>query len=308
MSIVFGGLRRSGNFLRKNAHTLNVSAHAFQALFLLRLRLLPVRRLLRKSRSPGLPLLLLSSLQEGRLRGGSLGVHLVLRPMRLPLLPLDLGPARGVKVSLVARLLRASSPLSLQLLREMQGEVARSQRTPPAHAASSVASPRSSQHALRRDESGDSSEVRSRSRPSRVSRSSDQGTRKDRRARSQSDSSHDRGRHSHSRSAYRSQLSSRCPPASGRGLRTAPGRVAFILALGETGLDTGLAKIAYDVTGRCLLTATDRVDSVRDPMVAREVVVTVRSHAIPRAALVTARDQRREDGEPDVRYRRVWRL
>ena len=50
-----------------------------------------------------------------------------------------------------------------------EGEVARSQRTPPALAASSVASPRSSQHALRRGESGESSEVRSRSRSSHVS-------------------------------------------------------------------------------------------------------------------------------------------
>ena len=46
--------------------------------------------------------------------------------------------------------------------------------------------PRSSQHALRRGESGESSRVRSRSRSSRVSRSSDRGTRKDRRARSRS--------------------------------------------------------------------------------------------------------------------------
>ena len=106
--------------MRKNAHTLNVSAYALQALFLLCRRLLPVRRLLRKSRSPGLPLLLLPSLQEGRLRMGSLRVHLVLRPVRLPLLLLDLGPAREVEVSLVARLLRASAPLSLQLLRELQ--------------------------------------------------------------------------------------------------------------------------------------------------------------------------------------------
>ena len=53
----------------------------------------------------------------------------------------------------------------------------------------------------------------------------------------------------------------------GHGLRTAPGLVAFALALGETGLDpridTGLAEITFDVTGRGLLTATDRVDSVR---------------------------------------------
>ena len=47
-------------------------------------------------------------------------MHLVLRPMRLPLLPLDLGPARGVEVSLDVCLLRASAPSSLQLLRELQ--------------------------------------------------------------------------------------------------------------------------------------------------------------------------------------------
>ena len=43
----------------------------------------------------------------------------------------------------------------------------------------------------------------------RVSRSSDRGTRKDRRARSRSGSSRDRGRHSRSRSASRSRLSGR---------------------------------------------------------------------------------------------------
>ena len=46
MSFVLGGLRRSGNSLLKNALTLNESAHALQALFPLRRRLLPVRRLL----------------------------------------------------------------------------------------------------------------------------------------------------------------------------------------------------------------------------------------------------------------------
>ena len=40
--------------------------------------------------------------------GGGLGVHLVLRPVRLPLLPLDLSPARGVEVFLVARPVRTS--------------------------------------------------------------------------------------------------------------------------------------------------------------------------------------------------------
>ena len=72
-----------------------------------------------------------------------------------------------------------------------EGEVPHSQWTPPDRSASSVASPCSSQQALRHGESGESSEVRSRSQSSRVSRSSDRGTRKDRRARSRSASSRD---------------------------------------------------------------------------------------------------------------------
>ena len=73
--------------------------------------------LLRKSSTPRL--LLLPSLQEGRLRGRGLGMQLVLRPVRLPLLSLDLGPARGVEVSLVARPVRASALLSPLLLWEL---------------------------------------------------------------------------------------------------------------------------------------------------------------------------------------------
>ena len=46
-------------------------------------------------------------------------MHLVLRPARLPLLPLDLGPARGVEVFLVARPVRASELLPPRLLREL---------------------------------------------------------------------------------------------------------------------------------------------------------------------------------------------
>ena len=173
--------------------------------------------------------------------GGVLGMHLVLRPVRLPLLPLDLGPARGVEVSLVAHPVRASALLPPLLLRELgRGRLlVRSGRPLPAPLPRLT--PRSSQHALRRGESGESSEVRSRSRSSRVSRSSDRGTRKDRRARSLSASSRDRSRRSRSRSASRSRSSgreprlSRCPPASGRGvssrsLRTAPSRVVFALA------------------------------------------------------------------------------
>ena len=63
------------------------------------------------------------------------------------------------------------------------------------------------------------------------------------------------------------------------------------------------------MTGRGLRTATDLVDSSRDPLLAGEVVETVRGHAIPLAALVTGRlpgllppltacNQRRVDGEP----------
>ena len=56
--------------------------------------------------------------------GGGLGMHLVLRPVRLPLLPLDLGPTRGVEVSLVAHPVRASALLSPRLLREQgRGEL-----------------------------------------------------------------------------------------------------------------------------------------------------------------------------------------
>ena len=69
---------------------------------------------------------------------------------------------------------REHASVSSAPLGAAEGEVARSQWTPPALTASSVASPRSSQHALRRGESGESSVVRSRSRSSCVSRSSDE--------------------------------------------------------------------------------------------------------------------------------------
>ena len=120
------------------------------------------------------------------------------------------------------------------------------------------------------------------------------------------------------------RLLGRCPPAScravnGRDLWIAPASGAFALALGETGLDpridTSLAE-----TSRGLLTATDPVDSVRVPLLAGELAVTASGHAISLVVLVTARGlvddllpaltvhgQRREDGEPDVSSRRVWR-
>ena len=126
-------------------------------------------------------------------------------------------------------------------------EVSLSQRTPPACSTSSAASPRSSQHALRRGESGESSEVRSRSRSSRVSRSSDRGrivgsalvtgpvdpTLALLPARGQAVESVGDG----------PRLGC-CPPSSGRGvtgrsLRTVPCCVVFALARGETGTALG---------------------------------------------------------------------
>ena len=65
-------------------------------------------KLLREFRSLGLLPLLFPALQVVRGRGRGLGVHLVLGRGRLPPLPLDLGPMRGVGVSLDFRLLRVS--------------------------------------------------------------------------------------------------------------------------------------------------------------------------------------------------------
>ena len=180
---------------------------ALQALFHLRRWLLPARKLLQEFRSLGLLLLLFPALQVGRGRGRDLRVHLVLRPGRLPPLPLDLGPARGVGVSLDCRLLRAlASPAP-----SGAGEVgvARSQRTSLARSASSVVSPHSSPHAQRRGELGVTSEDRSRVSSSRGSRSSDRGARKDKRACARSSSSRDRGRRSRSRSSSRLRLRGR---------------------------------------------------------------------------------------------------
>ena len=82
----------------------------------------------------------------------------------------------------------------------------------------------------------------------------------------------------------------------GLGLQTAPDRVMFALGLGEIGRDpriaTGLAATALDVTGRVLQTATDRADSICDPLLVGEVVVTVLGHAIPLTALVTGERSR----------------
>ena len=302
MTLVLGGLRCSGNFLQRNGLTLNENAHALQALFPLCRRLLPVHGHLRKSRSPGLPLLLLPSLQEGRIRGGGgLGVHLVLRPVRLPLLPLDLGPARGVEVSLVARLLRASAPLSPRLLWELgRGRLlVHSGRPLPAPL---PRLPLPDHHSKLCDVVNWESllwsapirdppvfpdlwiEEQGRIAEPALSRTAlviapvvlalalltARSRERRRRESSRSLSSCERSRRDRSRSLDRSR--------SRRGEIGRDPRIA-----------TGLAATALDVTGRVLRTATDLVDSIRDPLLVGEVVMTVRGHAIPLAALVTAR-------------------
>ena len=222
-------------------------------------------------------------------------MHLVLRHVRLPLLPLDLGPARRVEVSLVTRLVRASAPLSLQPLRELQrGRLLVRSRRPlpaplprlalPAHRSTLC-------NAMSRESLRWSAPVL------------DPPVYPDLRIEEQGRIAEPAvGRTAPVTGAVVLAVERvgggprlvRCPPASGhgaigRGLRTAPSRVAFALTLGETGLnpriDTGLAETAFAVTGRGLLTATGRVDSVRDPLLAGEVVVTVCGHAIPLVAL-----------------------
>ena len=112
---------------------------------------------------------------------------LVLLPERLPLLPLDFGPAGGVEELLVACSVHASSLLSPRFIRGLGIQEllscgglllpALSRLALPPHLCTpcevmgqeglrgltlfSVASPASSLHALRGDEAGESSEFRS---------------------------------------------------------------------------------------------------------------------------------------------------
>ena len=160
----------SGNFSLRSEHIRNVRDHALQALFPLPRGLRPARELLRKFRSLGLPPLLFPALQGGQDKREGLRVHLVLCPGRLPPLPLDLGLARGGgSVSGHSSVVRERASVSSAPSETGEGEVARSRRTPPARAVSSVASPHSSQHAPRCDESREVSEDRSLARSSRVS-------------------------------------------------------------------------------------------------------------------------------------------
>ena len=267
-------------------------------------------------------------------------MHLVLRPVRLPLLPLNLGPARGVEVFLVTCPVRASTLLPPRLLRELgRGKLfIRSGRLLPVPL---PWLPLPTHHSMLCDVVGWESLRRS-------APVLDPPVFPDLRIEEQ-------GRivgPALGRPALvtgpvvlalallpaRGQVVesvgggprlSCCPPASGcgvtgRGLRTAPGCVGLALALGENGrgprTTTALARIAFAVTSRGLWTTIGRVVSAHIPLLVEEVAVTASGHTIPLAALVTARCQvsgflplltarcqKREDDEPDVRSRRLWR-
>ena len=141
-----------------------------------------MRGLLRKFRTPGLPLLLSPFLQKG----GGVGSRDALRllPEGLPLLPLDFCPPRGVEELLVAHSVHASSLLSPRFSRGLGIQELLScgglllpdlfRLVLPPHLCThcevmgreslrglflfSVASPASSLHTLRNGEAGESSE------------------------------------------------------------------------------------------------------------------------------------------------------
>ena len=254
--------------------------------------------------------------------GGGLRVHLVLCPVRLPPLPLDLGLARGGGGSLDTCLLRARALLSLQLLWELKrwGLLVRSGRPLPAPLPRLLL-PIPHRTQLRRtappfdppvvpnlriEEHGRIGEL-ARGRTALVTVAVVLAL------------SPLPVRGQEVESVKGGRLLGRCPPASGRDLRIAPALDACALVLGETGLDpridTGLAEIAIDVTGRGLLTATDHVGSVRVPLLVGELVVTARGHTISRIVLdandylppLIVRDQGRKGDEPDESSRRVLR-
>ena len=195
MTFVLDGRLRSGKLLRRNALIKTESVlHALQARFLLRRQLLLVRGLLWKSCALR-PLPLLPSPSGGQAkREGSRDAPCAASREACSPPARPRSSERGGSVSGRSSGARERASASPAPSGAVKGEVARSQRTPPACAASSVASPRSSQHALRRGELGESSEAHSHS--SGVSRSSDRGTEKDHRARSRSASSRDRSRRS----------------------------------------------------------------------------------------------------------------
>ena len=149
MTFVLDGRLRSGKLLRRNALTKRESVlHALQARFFLRRRLLLVRGLLRKSYALRPLPLLLQAKREGSRDAPCAASREVSSPPARPRSSERGGSVSGCSSGALECPSASSAPSGAG-----KGEVARSQRTSRARAASSVASPRSSQHALRRGES-----------------------------------------------------------------------------------------------------------------------------------------------------------
>ena len=334
MTFVLCGLLSSGNVLLKNDPTKNGRNIALQALFPLLSRPLPAWKSSGVSR-PGT-----SSSSSSRPLGGqgkqegSRGAPcVVFGGGGLALLPLDLGPARGVGVSLGFRLGRAGSLPLLLLLREWELP-ARCRRPFPA-SPMSLTLPNS--HRTFHD-------VGIRESLRHLAPACYPPVVPDLRI-------EDRGRIrglGHERvapvdvavalalaplpvrgeevesigSGHRPRRSLLVPAhaESGRGLLTATARGMEALGF-DPRTDTGHAVTALDVSGRGRLTATARVVSERVPLSAGERGVTARGHPLSRVARMTARGQagdylaplpacglRRQDGWPDEKPGRVWRL
>ena len=94
MTFVLDGLRRSGKLLLRSVLTKRGSVHALQALFPPVAETSPRAGTSSEVLCPEASSSSLPSGGQAKKGGGGLGVHLVLRLVRLPLLPLDLGPAR----------------------------------------------------------------------------------------------------------------------------------------------------------------------------------------------------------------------
>ena len=196
----------------------------------------------------------------------------------------------------------------------------------------------SSPHARQREELREVTVDRSRVRSSCGSRSSDQRARKDRRARSRSDSSRDRGCRSHSSYRSRSRGLERRGRPSSRSLSSrerschmrlrssdrSRSRRVHSHSLGERFRSSDRYQSRRDCSRRdCSHRDRSRSSDCYQSRRQRARSPGRRgawSHAIPRVVLVTAhglvddylhpltvRGQGRKDGEPDESSRRVWR-
>ena len=271
---------------------------------------------------------------QGKQGGGGLRVHLVLCLGGLPLLPLDLGPARGVGVPLGIRLGRAGSlPILLLLREEEERELpARCRRPFPAsprlltlpnshrtfhdvriRGSHQLLAPAFYPPAIHAPRGVDRGRIRGLGHV-RVVRMDVAVALAPLPVRGQEVVSVGSG--------HRPRRSLLVPAhaVSGRGLLTATalgvealGRVVTAL---DPRIDTGHVVTALDVSGRGLLTATARVVSERVPLPAGGSGVTTRGRPLSRVARCQAGDYlpplpacgpRRQDGWPDEKSRRVWR-